>query len=172
MTEFLDYRVLIAEDFSKVIFSYQDQNYICEMIDGLFSQRELSFLSKRKVKSLRAEGSEIYIFCCKDYDQDLDIYCTSWLQQEPKFQNKKTKTSSRQPVGRDTQPSNTNCHYVMKISRQITKRKIRIFDVIVQSKYSNGGKTLHILSSVDQRIHSDQVDFFEERLMFFCQRLY
>ena len=98
LTDFLDYRVLIAEDFSKVMFSYQDQNYLCEEKNGKFCQSELSFLNKRKVKSLRTEGGEIFIFCCKDYDKDLDVYSTSWLKKTPTIIQKRTQKGGALPL--------------------------------------------------------------------------
>ena len=113
---------MIAEDFSKVMFSYHDQNYLCEEKNGIFCQRELSFLTKRKVKSLRTDGGEIFIFSCKEYDQDLDVYCTSWLKSQPKLSLKKTKTSIRNKNEAEDNEQNLkpNTHFVMKINRQIT----------------------------------------------------
>jgi hypothetical protein len=102
--------VQISEDFKKVVFCYGYLNYLCEekYEGGGYHQQELNFIKGKYVQKIKPVGSDFFIICCKNYDKDLDIYCT-----KPEWMNKLR-------------------HYKLSIDRRIEPNSIRVFDCEIE----------------------------------------
>ena len=71
-------RVKISEDFSQAVLVNKSENYLLSKgEDGLFHQSSLGWLKGKIVRNITSSGPHFFFVCCKDYDRDLDIMCSS-----------------------------------------------------------------------------------------------
>ena len=75
-----DVVVKISEDFSKVLLAYKSENIMIQRdkaaYGGYYEQRNLSYLTSKKIRKIATFGCNFYFVCCKDYDKNLDILCS------------------------------------------------------------------------------------------------
>ena len=101
--------------------------------DQSYYQEELNLIKGKYVKHILTIGPDFYIICCKDYDKDLDVYCTSkeWM--------------------------NKHRHYKLSIDRRIEPNSMRVFDCFIMPMYDK--MQMGILSARDQLGFYDIVEY-------------
>ena len=122
--------VKISEDFMQAVLVNKTENYLLSTgSDGLWHQHSLSWLRGREIRKIYSNISDFIFVCCKEYDRDLDIFCSF---------NDKFKVS---------------------IPRSIEPGIINVFDVFQEDIDDEGyGSVMHVLSLRDEEFYVDNVN--------------
>lgn len=130
-----------------MLLAYKNENYVIRRDkasqSGHFEQRNLKYLTRKKIRYISTSGCNFFFVCCKEYDKNLDVISS------------KSSWSTREKM------------YKIGLDRGILPNSVRTFDLKIfnnpnPNEKNNDGTFIHqkmmVMSTLDQQLFVDNIN--------------